>query len=132
MYIDNYLLEFHEKPLEIEEYKINTLKNFYYDKIYNIFPIARENFQIGVNKNFNLLFFRDKKNKHNELVLNIYTNTSIFNFRKQISYSFKEVSFDNLSSNLLINKQNINNSLDNLNKKKCNIFNCSIFNCSIV
>ena len=117
--INKYINEFHQDPKGISEYKIMALKDFYYENINSIFPIKRNNFQIGVNKNYDLLFFRDRKNKHRELVLNIIQNTSDINIKKNISYSFESIKFDNIeyqnSNNILIQK-----SLDNLNKK---IFN---------
>lgn len=123
--IINYLYEFHRNTKDIEEYKINTLKNFYYSRINKIFPVKRENFQIGVNNNFNLIFFRDRTNKHNELILNIHSDQSIFNFRKQVSYSFNKIkSEDNISST-----HDIESSIDYFNNhsyKKCNLLKCQI------
>ena len=117
--ISIYINEFHEDPKGISEYKIMALKDFYFENINSIFPIKRNNFQIGVNKNKNLLFFRDKTNKHHELILNIIYNTSEINFRKQISYSFDSVKLDKIedqnSNNILIQK-----SIDNLNSKIIN------------
>ena len=131
--IKDYLLQFHKQPKDIEEFKINTLKNYYYNEINKILPIKRENFQIGVNNNFNILFFRDKTNKHNELILNIHTNYSQFNYRKQISYSFNMVKSEvSIDPNL---KKNINDSLIYFNKtqnKRCNISRCNISRCNIL
>ena len=125
--IIDYLYEFHENPKGIEEYKINTLKNFYYPRVNKILIIKRDNFQIGVNNNFNIIFFRDRTNKHNELILNIHNNQSVFNFRKQVSYSFNRIksdNFDNKSST-----KDIEESIDYFNResyKRCNLFKCNI------
>lgn len=123
--IIDYLYEFHEHPNDIEEFKINTLKNFYYSRINKILPIKRDNFQIGVNQNFNLIFFRDKTNKHNELILNIHSNQSKFNFRKEVSYSFHKIkSQDNITST-----KDIESSIDYFNNKsykRCNLLKCVI------
>lgn len=124
--IIDYLYEFHKAPKQIEEFKINTLKNYYYSEINKILKIKRENFQIGVNKDFNLLFFRDKTNKHNELVLNIYTNIYNFNFRKEISYSFNRIKSENFNKSE--ETKNINNSINYFNKNNFNKSNFKICN----
>ena len=124
--INLYLQEFHLNPKDISEYKINVLKDFYYENINSIFPVDRVNFQIGVNKNDNILFFRDKTFKNRELVLNIIQNTTDINYRKEISYSFECIKFDSnnfnkeYSTSILIQKSidNLNNKI-NENKKCC-------------
>ena len=139
--ISIYINEFHEDPKGISEYKIMVLKDFYFENINSIFPIKRNNFQIGVNKNKNLLFFRDKTNKHHELILNIIyntseINTSEINFRKQISYSFDSLKLDKIedqnSNNILIQKSidNLNSKIINTQGKKiwCKKIKCCIIN----
>ena len=37
--IEKYLEEFYNNPNEIEEYKIQILKDYYYERIYNIVKI---------------------------------------------------------------------------------------------
>ena len=117
--IYSYIDEFHNNPQNISEYKIIVLKDFYYENINSIFPVKRNNFQIGVNKNTNLLFFRDRTNKSRELILNIINQSSNINIRKQISYSFDSIKLDDtkdqVSSSILIQK-----SIDNLNSKVYN------------
>tara|TARA_B100001093_G_scaffold506374_1_gene565176 strand:+ start:1792 stop:2247 length:456 start_codon:yes stop_codon:yes gene_type:complete len=143
--IISYLDEFHEDPYKISQDKINILKDFYYKNINKIFPVKRDNFQIGVNKNKNLLFFRDKQNKKKQLILNIIENTSTIsennNIQREYSYSFNSLTLDNNqlnnnNSELVYNIQTSNSfllqdSIDNLNnyikksnknsKKYCNL-----------
>ena len=139
--INLYLQEFHDYPKEISEYKIKVLKDFYYENINNIFPVKRENFQIGVNNNHNLLFFRDKTFKNRELILNIIQNKTDINYRKEISYSFGSIIFDDLefkeeqfSTTILIQKSidnlnnEINNNINSESKKCCKLSN----NCIII
>ena len=131
--INNYLIEFREDPNGIEEYKIIILKDFYYDYINSILKIKKDNFQIGVNKNDKILFFRDKVNPSTELVLNIIEKSTFFNYRREISYSVSSMNLDKLNSedcNLESNKL-LNLSINKLNKEsrlknKCCINRCII------
>ena len=124
--INNYLKEFHENPNGIEEYKITILKNHYYEYINSILQIEKKNFQIGVNSNFKLIFFRDKLNPSNEVVLNIIEKKTFFNYRRQISYSISSINLDKtISENTLESKKLLDISIkklnidENLNKKYC-------------
>ena len=123
--INNYLKEFHENPNGIEEYKITILKNHYYKYINSILQIEKKNFQIGVTSNFKLVFFRDKLNPSNEIVLNLIEKKTFFNYRRQISYSISSVNLDKtISENTLESKKLLNVSINKLNKdvnsnKKC-------------
>ena len=131
--INKYLKEFHENPNGIEEYKIMVLKDFYYNSVNSILKIKRKNFQIGVTKNFKLLFFRDKLNLQTELVLNLIEEKTFFNYRRQISYSVSSIKLDKINSeecNLETNKL-LNLSITRLNtdadlNQKCFKFKCII------
>ena len=86
--------------------------------------MKKKNFQIGVNSNFKLVFFRDKLNPSNEVVLNLIEKKTFFNYRRQISYSISSINLDKKNSentleskkllDISINKLNID---DNLNRK---------------
>tara|TARA_B100001093_G_scaffold407422_1_gene396047 strand:- start:5352 stop:5762 length:411 start_codon:yes stop_codon:yes gene_type:complete len=134
--IDRYLREFREDPYGIQEFKIVILKNYYFDNMNSVLNCERDNFQIGVNKNENLLFFRDKSNKNNELVLNIIENRSFFKIRKNISYSVSSLKINGINSeNRNETNKLLSNSLKRINtdrnsnsndSKKCCKLNCSI------
>ena len=83
--IKEYLNEFYISSNEISNKKITFIKNFFYPKINAYKNIKRENFQIGRNKNTNILFFRDKTNKHEEIILHVVTNKKFSKFCKNIS-----------------------------------------------
>ena len=63
-----YLNEFYENPKNIEEYKINFLKNNFYEKINKFLECDIKNFKIGITKNKNRLWFKDIKNENKEII----------------------------------------------------------------
>ena len=68
--LDEYLNDFYNNPYNVEEYKINFLKNHYYP-IINIFLNCEfQNFQIGVTKNKSIIWFTNKKNPNYEIIYN--------------------------------------------------------------
>ena len=66
--IKEYLNQFYENPNNIEEYKINLLKNHYYPIVKNILECSFNEFKIGVTKNKNILWFRSSYNLNRELI----------------------------------------------------------------
>jgi len=64
----SYLNEFYENPKKIEEYKINFLKNNFYEKINKFLECDIKNFKIGVTKNKNAIWFKDIKNESKEII----------------------------------------------------------------
>ena len=114
--INNYLKEFQENPNGIEEYKITILKDHYYKYVNYILQIEKNNFQIGVNSNFKLLFFRDKLNPSKELVLNLTEEKTFLNYRREISYSINSIKLDKKNSeNTLETKNLLDASINELN-----------------
>ena len=51
-----YLNEFYDNPLNLESYKVNFLKNHYYNDLKYILKCEFENFKIGVTKNRNIIW----------------------------------------------------------------------------
>jgi hypothetical protein len=68
--LEQYLHEFYEDSSNIEEFKIEFLKNYYYPKVNLILNTEFKNFKIGVNKNRNLLFFYDSNVPSCEIIYN--------------------------------------------------------------
>lgn len=66
--IKEYLNHFYENPSNIEEYKINLLKNHYYPIVKNILECSFNEFKIGVTKNKNILWFTSSCNSNRELI----------------------------------------------------------------
>lgn len=94
--VKEYILEFYNNPNELEEYKINFLKNHFYDTVNSIknVSINYEEFLIGIYKSSNLLYFSSKKNKNLQIVYN--TNMNIyykFDTKKKmlLNIEFKEL-----------------------------------------
>ena len=130
--IKKYLKEFHENPNDIEEYKISALKDHYYKYVNSILKIEKNNFQIGVTKNFKLLFFRDKKFQQTELVLNLIEEKTFFNYRRQISYSVSSINLDKINSkNSLETNKLLNLSITRLNTHAYLNQNCFKFKCIV-
>ena len=84
--INNILLcieEFRKDPYNIDEIKVDKLKDYYYrlfvkDRI----NVDREDLLIGINKKYNkLLLFRDKHREYPILVLDIEINKYYYKYR---------------------------------------------------
>ena len=94
--VKEYILEFYNNPKGLEEYKINFLKNHFYDTVNNIKDVSinYKDFLIGIYKSSNLLYFSSKKNKNLQIVYN--TNMNIyykFDSKKKmlLNIEFKEL-----------------------------------------
>ena len=59
---EKYLQDFFKDPINIEEYKVNFLKNYYFSIVNCYFNIEFKYFQIGTTKNKNLIHFASKIN----------------------------------------------------------------------
>ena len=117
--------EFYNSPKNISQEKVTFLKNYFYPQINEYKAIKRENFQIGVNSNPNILFFRDKNNKHQEIILYLTTNKKFINFRKNISSTiYYEISYniDDENNNIYYK----NNSIDEKSNSKESLVKNSI------
>lgn len=75
--LDEYLEQFYNNPLCIEEFKINFLKNHYFDIVSKYLMIERNDLLIGVGKNRNLIYFKCKDSKSIPVILNRSTNKFI-------------------------------------------------------
>lgn len=104
--IEEFINEFFLSPNEISNEKITFIKNNFYNEINQFKNIKRENFQVGIAKNRNILFFRDKTNKHEEIILHLVTNIKFNNFRKNVSFTkYNNNSFEviNINKNIIDN-----------------------------
>ena len=124
--IEEYINDFFLSPNEISNEKITFIKNYFYPEINQFKNIKRENFQVGIQKNRNVLFFRDKTNKHEEIILHLVTNKKFNNFRKDISFTtYNNNSFEviNVNKNIIDNNSKdpliTNNDSIKINNK-CN------------
>ena len=142
--IEEYIEEFFLSPKTLSNKKVTYIKNYFYPEINQFKKIKRENFQVGVNSNKNKMFFRDKTNKHEEIILHLGTKKKINNFRKNVSFtiydsnSFQVININNANNannsfQIIDNNFQIETSKDNLIKydnspkysKKC--YKCIIF-----
>ena len=69
-----YLDHFYDNPRGIEEYKINFLKNHYFDIVSTRLMIDREDLLIGVRKNRTLIYFKSRHPKSTPIILDRKTN----------------------------------------------------------
>ena len=73
--LEEYLDEFFRDCVNIPEFKIDFLKNHYYDRINKIISIDREDFLIGterklpINIRKQFLFFKSQKNSLFEIIM---------------------------------------------------------------
>ena len=83
--LESYLNDFYNDPNNVEEYKINFLKNHYYSKINVILNTEFENFKIGIKKkDKNVLYFIDKNKSNNEVIYNIKDEEFFINNNNKI------------------------------------------------
>ena len=75
--IEKYLEEFYNNPNEIEQYKIQILKDYYYERIYNIIKIPIDKLLIGVTEDKNLIYFKFKNIITQPLILDRRLDTFI-------------------------------------------------------
>ena len=71
---DVYLEQFYDNPYGLEEYKVNFLKNHYYDIVSTRLMIDIEDLLIGVTKNRNLIYFKHRDTKNKPIIFNRTTN----------------------------------------------------------
>ena len=80
--VEEYLRQFYDNPYKIEEYKINFLKNHFYDRVNSIMNIEFKDFLIGVNSHKrDLIYFKSKKNNEPLIYNNItdkFENINLF------------------------------------------------------
>lgn len=127
--IEEYINEFFLSPNQISNEKITFIKNYFYPEINQFKNIKRENFQVGINKNRNILFFRDKINKHEEIILHLVTNKKFNNFRKNVSFTrYNNNSFEviNINKNIIDNNSKDPLITNNDSMKINNKCNCII------
>tara|TARA_Y100000022_G_C13140155_1_gene324576 strand:+ start:344 stop:583 length:240 start_codon:yes stop_codon:yes gene_type:complete len=66
-----YLTQFYFNPKGIEEFKINFLKNHYYDKINSKLNIEFNDLLIGIHNNPDILYFKSKTKNIKPLMYSI-------------------------------------------------------------
>ena len=66
--LEEYLNQYYNDPHGLEEYKLNFLKNHYYPTINIILNCEFKDFQIGITKNRNIIWFISKKNPNFEII----------------------------------------------------------------
>lgn len=115
-----YLNQYYEDPQGLEEYKLNFLKNHYYPTINKILNCEFKDFQIGVTKNKNTIWFRSKKNTNFEIIFD-HKNK---NYYKVVNKNLKNPQLINFED--YINKENNNIEKENSNIKKNDYY---IINC---
>lgn len=143
--LDEYLNDFYNNPYNVEEYKINFLKNHYYP-IINIFLNCEfQNFQIGVTKNKSIIWFTNKKNPNYEIIYNYISKKYYEDINKKRELNEIKIEYSKLenienyeynnSSNNKLEKTNIENYKFNINTNSNSSTNsnmCIIFsNCRI-
>ena len=69
--VDAYIQEFQNDPNNIDEYKVNFLKNHYYSFIEKYIDVKRENLLIGATSNKKYLYFQCKLNPNIHFVYNL-------------------------------------------------------------
>ena len=74
--VKEYISQFYDNPKELEEFKINFLRNHFYDKVNSIkdVSISYKNFLIGIYKSKNLIYFISKENKNMQIIYNTKIN----------------------------------------------------------
>lgn len=96
--LEIYLNEFYNDPYNIEEYKINFIKNYYYPIVNIVFKTDLKNFRIGVTKNKEILWFNDIKKPNIEIIY--YKKNKLYYINKNKNKrNFKLINFDKYEEN---------------------------------
>ena len=98
--LDVYLNQYYDDPYGLEDYKINFLKNHYYPTINKILDCDFKEFQIGVTKNRNIIWFSNKNNLNFEV---------IFDHKNKIYY---KITNNDRNNQQLINIEDYNDPED--------------------
>lgn len=72
--LEVYLQQFYDDPRGIEEFKVNFLKNHYYDRVATRLMIEFKDLLIGVRKNRTLIYFKSRDPKSTPVILDRKTN----------------------------------------------------------
>lgn len=107
--IKSYLNEFYEYPNDIEQFKLELLKDHFFDKMNRFLNTNRSDFLIGVNKNRDIIFFTCKTNKLIEIIYHYKRNE----FYKKVDKNITIINIDNNEKN--------NNIYTNLYQSDSNI-----------
>lgn len=91
--LDVYLNQYYEDPHGLEEYKLNFLKNHYYITINKILKCDFKDFQIGVTKNKNIIWFNNKNYPDFEIIFHHKSK----NYYKIINKNLKNIELINIA-----------------------------------
>lgn len=69
--VDAYIEEFQNDPYNVDEYKVNFLKNHFYSFVENYMNVKRENLLIGATSNKKYLYFQCNLNTDIHFVYNL-------------------------------------------------------------
>lgn len=75
--LEVYLQQFYDDPRGIEEFKVNFLKNHYYDRVATKLMIERKDLLIGVTRNTCLIYFKSHDPKSIPIILDRINNEFI-------------------------------------------------------
>jgi len=124
----DYLNDFYNDPLNVEEFKIAFLKNHFYPKV-NIFLNCKiNNLKIGATKNKKIIWFRDIINPNFEIIYAYKDDKYYIHNRKE--KLLNEIILEDLiekGENIFLIKEkaniktnNFTNNLNNINKRIIN------------
>ena len=112
-FINDLIIEFRNNPQNIEEHKIDIIKDYYYTLTNKLLYLSRDDMLVGVNKNPNIIFLKSKYDNL-EIIYNLYDFNYFFNFRNNQIIQNKNTNIEEL----LINNNFTSKYICNM----CNIF----------
>ena len=117
----DYLNDFYNDPLNVEEFKITFLKNHFYPKV-NIFLNCKiNNLRIGATKNKNIIWFHNTKNPNFEIIYAYKDEKYFIHNRKE--KLLNEIILEDLiekGENVSLIKEKVNIKDDNINERIMN------------
>ena len=122
--IKSYLNEFYEYPNDIEQFKLELLKDHFFDKMNRYLNTSREDFLIGVNKNRDIIFFTCKSNKLIEIIYHHKRNE----FYKKVDKNITIIDIDNskeMDNNIYTNLYESNSDISTIEKYDSKISLCN-------
>lgn len=128
--IKTYLNDYYKNPDTIEQYKLELLKDHFFDILKLYLNITRKDFLIGVNKNKNIIFFTSQLDQSIEIIYNHTKNV----FYKKVNDKITIIKLSSCNNIEKINSKthlcnNFITSTDtsNLNDSDINYNTCSVF-----
>ena len=123
--LTSYMLDFYNDPKNVEDYKINFIKNHYFPTINAILKCSFDEFKTGMSRHNNIIWFCNNNNPDYHV---------IYDFKNKLYY-IKDKDLKpylvNIEDYIINNKKRKNDNKEEVNKK-FNLYNICSIGCNII